>query len=135
MMSTVLLGSEAPKAPELGTQASVNGEEVESDLNVDLPARTIVLIDTPDFDADGNKVPLDKKLMEVRNAFALHSSDGASWVEGEESGFTGAVGQVFDCEVGRPNDWDEKPAAEKPQTEGTPTVSQVEVNPDDGMVN
>jgi hypothetical protein len=134
-MSTVLLGSEAPKAPELGTQATVNGEEAKSDQSTNLPERTVVIIDTPDFDTEGNKVPLDKKLMEIRNAFALHSSDAAAWVEGADDVFTGAVSQVFDCEVGRPGDW--KPAAEEPeaQQEGTPTVSQVEVNPDDGAVS
>lgn len=124
-MSTVLLGSEAPKAPAQGAQASVNNEGVKSDESVSLPARTAVLIDTPDLDSEGNKIPLDKKLLEIRNAFALHSDKTASWVEGTEKGFTDAVSQVFDCKVGRPDDWDAKPTAE----------SEVNENPDDGVMS
>lgn len=123
-MATVLLGSEAPKAPAMGTQASVNGEATKNDETVQLPAKTVVLIDTPDLDDEGNKIPLDKKLQEIRNAFALHSDQGASWVEGADEGFTGAVSQVFDCEVGRPDGWDD---ASEGQDEGTPAVSEVSV--------
>lgn len=133
-MATVLLGSESPKAPAEGTQTSVNGEEVKSDESVQLPARTIVLIDTPDVDLEGNKVPLDKKLMEIRTAFALHSDAPAKWVEGVNEGFTAAVSQVFDCPVGRPDNWDEEQEqpvqqAEPEQTEApkAETVSEVQV--------
>jgi hypothetical protein len=116
-MATVLLGSESPKAPQSGTQANVNGEAAKSDETVSLPERTLVLIDTPDVDAEGNKVPLDKRLQEIRNAFALHSESGAAWVEGEDENFTNSVSQVFDCPVGRPDSWKEEQTNEPKQTE------------------
>jgi hypothetical protein len=106
-MATVLLGSNAPLAPAIGLQATKNGERPQSDPNAKLPSQTMVIIDTPDTDDFGRKIPLDKKLNEVRSAFALHSKEPASWVEGADEGFTSAVSQVFDCQVGRPT----KPAA------------------------
>lgn len=106
-MATVFLGSTAPIAPAPGTQATVNGAAPKSDPQAKLPAQTVVVIDTPDVDDYGNKVPLDKKLNEIRTAFSLHSENSAAWVEGADVGFTSAVSQVFDCPVGRPDKWDQ----------------------------
>lgn len=135
-MATVYLGSTAPITPEPGTQATVNGAAPKLNQNADLPAQTIVIIDTPDLDDHGNKIPLDKKLNEIRTAFALHSEKSAAWVEGADQGFTSAVSQVFDCPVGRPNGWDTSPEPFA-TSKGLKAVSQVdvEVNPDDGVIN
>jgi hypothetical protein len=115
-MATVLLGTNSPKSAPLGTSASVNGEQVPSQKGPNLPDHTVVLIETPDVDGAGNPVPLDKRLSEIRTAFALHSGEAAAWVEGSDVDFTKNVSQVFNCSVGRPSGWDTpQPVAEKPQ--------------------
>lgn len=110
-MATVLLGSTSPQRPSEGTSTSVNGEPVETTTD-DLPSKTVVLIETPDTDVEGNPIPLDKKLSEIRNALALHSQNGAEWVEGVDEDFTKNVSQTFNCQVGRPDGWDD-PAPQK----------------------
>lgn len=125
-MALVLLGSDSPKTPATGLQVTVNGDAVSSE-DVDLPSRTTVLIETPDMDLQGQPIPLDKKLSEVRNAFALHSDGDAAWVEGIDVGFTDAVSQIFNCPIGRPQDWD---ASAKEEVK-----DEVEVDPNDGVIS
>ena len=107
-MATVLLGSTSPQRPPEGTSASVNGEPVETTTE-SLPSKTVVVIETPDTDIEGNPIPLDKKLSEIRNALSLHSQNGAEWVEGMDEDFTRAVSQTFNCSVGRPDGWNDPP--------------------------
>lgn len=107
-MATVLLGNVAPIQAPVGTSVAVNGEVVAAPEPVEntLGEKTIVLVETPDYDAEGQLIPLDRKLAEVRNAFALHAASPAAWVEGHDDFFNQAVSQVFGCPVGRPADWD-----------------------------
>lgn len=131
-MATVYLGNNAPVQAPLGTSVKVNGESDGPAPEV-LEGKTIVVIQTPDTDSEGNPIPLDKKLTEVRNAFAVHSAGSAVWVEGHDDFFNQAVAQVFGAQVGRPADWD---APEEPQEPvstpaAVPTVDQVEVTAQD----
>lgn len=129
-MATILLGTTSPKSPPPGTSTSVNGESVEAPQDPNLPDQTVVLIETPDTDFDGVAVPLDKKLTEVRNAFVLHSGEGAAWVEGQDEDFVKNVSQVFNCKVGRPSNWSEKPQepiSEPSQAQGTDLIKDVNV--------
>lgn len=134
-MATVLLGNTSPVQAPVGTSVAVNGEQVAAPAPVEstLDEKTIVLVETPDFDSDGQAVPLDKKLAEVRHAFAVHSADQADWVEGHDEFFTLAVSQVFDCAVGRPDGWDAPAAPAAPSAPAAaPTasvVADVQVSP------
>jgi hypothetical protein len=99
-MATVLLGSTSPRTAPEGTSVSVNNETVAVDENAP-KGKSVVLIETP------QGAPLDKQLLEVRNAFALHSNSDAVWIEGHDEFFCKAVSQMFvDCKIGRPSDWD-----------------------------
>lgn len=105
-MATVLLGSTSPRQAPVGTSVSVNDEAPESVEDAPTSGKSVVLIATP------VDQPLDKKLAEVRNAFRLHSHEDAVWVEGHNDFFNQAVSQVFNCPVGRPDDWDAEVAQE-----------------------
>jgi hypothetical protein len=105
-MATVLLGSTSPRQAPVGTSVAVNGEASEPVEDAPVAGKSVVLIETPDDEG------LDKQLAEVRNAFRLHSHEDAAWVEGGDDFFAKAVSQVFNCPVGRPDDWDAEDAQE-----------------------
>jgi len=125
-MATVLLGISAPKQQTPGVSVSVNGESDHEDETVE-HSHQVVFVDTPDVDLNGKRVPLDKKLGEIRYALSLHSHEEADWVEvvNDES-FTQNVADIFDCEVGRPDDWkvDDEPE-DTPQTSQEPPAGYV----------
>lgn len=105
-MATVLLGNLNPVEAVPGLSVRVNDETGETGPKV--VGHTVVLISTPD------DAPLDKQLSEVRNAFAVHSSDKPVWVEGGDEFFVKAVSQTFSIPVGRPADWDAPLASQEP---------------------
>lgn len=108
MMATVFLGNTSPVDVPLGIQVHVNGESSEEhEAQPSKLHKTIVVIDTPDHDSEGKKIPMSKKLLEIRNAFKLHSADEkAAWVESHDDGLAKLLAEDFDVEIGRPKDWD-----------------------------
>ena len=123
-MPTVLLGNTSPIELPQGTTAIVNDEVGERSASIG--GKTEVLIVTPDDQ------PLDKKLVEVRNAFRMHSTDDAVWVEGSDEFFNEAVAQSFGCSIGRPSDWNASESTQEPVSapEGAvaaPVVADVNV--------
>lgn len=125
-MATVLLGNKSPIVTPPGTSVVVNGQAPEQAVP-DVPKQTIVIIDTPELDVEGNAIPLGKRLTEIRNAFRTHSDAEAAWVEGHDDFFTKAVAQEFSCPIGRPSDWDTEPVVQPANEQTAQTVSQVDV--------
>lgn len=136
-MATVLLGNTSPIQAPVGTSVVINGEQVTAPEPVEstLAEKTIVLVETPDADAEGQTIPLDKRLAEIRSAFAVHSSAPAVWVEGHDEFFTQAVAQVFSCPIGRPDDWDASPEAPEAVSapESVPVAATVQEVPVTGQ--
>lgn len=128
-MASVLLGSTTPRDAALGTSVSVNGESAKEDNGTNMPEQTVVLIDTPEVDNEGNTIPLDKQLTEIREAFALHSKEPAAWVEGTDEEFTKMVSKVFGCDVNRPDAWD--PPVKAQEASSDLTDSKVAESPED----
>lgn len=117
-MATVFLGNTSPRNVPEGTQVHVNDEHVGGDQGEPVQGKTIVVIETPDFDAEGKKVGIGKKLLEIKNAFRVHSVEGVpAWVEAHDQDFAQTVADEFGCDVGRPEDWDPKQeeSAEEPR--------------------
>lgn len=117
-MATVFLGNTSPREVPEGTQVHVNDQHVGGEQGSAQEGRSIVVVVTPDHDAEGKKLGLGKQLLEIKNAFRIHSGDTPAWVESHDEDFAKLVADEFDCEVGRPDDWD-PPAihAEEPKRE------------------
>lgn len=108
-MATVFLGNTSPRDVPAGTQVHVNDEHVGGDEGTPRQGKTIVVITTPDTDIEGKKIGLGKKLLEIKNAFRIHSVEGIpAWVEAHDEDFAKAIADEFDIKVGRPEDWDPK---------------------------
>jgi hypothetical protein len=124
-MPSVLLGNTSSKTPAPGV--AVNGEGESTPLE----GKTILHIDTPDFDAYDKPISLDKQLGEVRFAFGIHSDGGPAWVEGGDAFFAQAVARSFNCPIGRPTDWDDQPSEDKVSDEGAAKATNVELTIED----
>ena len=133
-MATVFLGNTSPREVPEGTQVHVNDEHVGGDQGEPVQGKTIVTIVTPDFDGEGKKIGIGKKLLEIKNAFRIHSVEGVpAWVESTDPDFAQAVAEEFDVEVGRPDDWDpkteqseEEPRAAKTNRDDTSFLDKVD---------
>lgn len=106
-MATVFLGNTSPREVPEGTQVHVNGEYVGGDEGTPVQGKTVVTIITPDLDAHGKRIGIGKKLLEIKNAFRVHSVEGVpAWVESHDDKFAQLIADEYDIPVGRPDDWD-----------------------------
>ena len=124
-MATVFLGNTSPRDVPVGTQVHVNDEHVGGEKGEPIAGKTIVVVTTPDVDVAGKKIGLGSKLLEIKNAFRVHSVEGVpAWVEGNDAAFTKAVAEEFDCGLGRPDNWDpaEEPVKEPVREAVNPEV-------------
>lgn len=117
-MATVFLGNTSPREIPAGIQVHVNNEHVGGEAGKPVEGKTIVVIETPDHDSYGKKLGYGKKLLEVQNAFRIHSSDPTpAWVESHDEEFAQALADEYDIKVGRPDDWEPKQEQETPAEE------------------
>ena len=114
-MATVFLGNTSPREVPAGTQVRVNDEHVGEDEGKAVQGKTIVVIETPDHDIAGKKLGIGKRLLEVKNAFRVHSVEGVpAWVESHDEDFAKTIAEEFGCALGRPDDWDPKEKSKEP---------------------